>query len=252
MIASTMQNKLKRLSYVLLPIVFWLGVWELASIFAGSSFLIPGIGTTLSALFGLLGESDFYIAVLSSLIRVILGLLAGITLGILTAILAYRFKAVHSVIAPAVSVIRSTPVASFIVILWIMMSGDSLAIFVSFLMVYPIIWQNMLDGFNSLDKDLCEVSKVFKFSLFKKVKLLYFPALIKFFIPAVITSVGLGWKSEIAAEIIAYTARSIGQMINSSKMDFDTPEIFALTLTVIVMSVILESVTKAILRRIKT
>ena len=81
--------------------------------------------------------------------------------------------------------------------------------------------------------------------------MVYFPILLKFLIPAIITSVGLAWKSEIAAEIIAYTSRSIGYLINESKTLFDTPKIFALTLVIIIFSVILEFVVKKLLGRIK-
>ena len=216
-----------------------------------NNFLVPGIKATFSALIDLSNNAEFYFAVLFSLLRVFTGLILGIIVGTFVAIISYKSKIVCNTVSPAVSIIKSTPVASFIVILWIMLNGSSLAIFISFLMVFPIIWQNTLDGLRSIDIHLYEVSKVFHFSTFKKMRLLYFPALLKFLVPAIITSVGLAWKSEIAAEIIAYTANSIGYMINESKTEFDTPKIFALTIVVIFMSAILELITKKVLRRIE-
>ena len=246
-----MSQKIKSVLYSALPFVFWIGLWELSSQLINSEFIIPGIIPTAEALWILLGESEFYVAILFSLLRVLIGLTLGVALGVFVAVISYKFKPVRKIFTPAVSVIKSTPVASFIVILWIMMSGDSLAIFVSFLMVFPIVWQNTIDSFAAVDPQLLEVSSIYGFSNCKKIRLVYFPILLKFLIPAIITSVGLAWKSEIAAEIIAYTSRSIGYLINESKTLFDTPKIFALTLVIIIFSVILEFVVKKLLGRIK-
>ncbi len=247
-----MYQKTKSVLYSTLTLLFWAALWQISSIIIGNDFLVPGIVPTFKALFILMGDVDFYLAIFLSLLRVIAGLVLGIVFGVLIAIASYKIVPICRIVSPAVSVIKSTPVASFIVILWIMMSGDSLSIFISFLMVFPIIWQNTLDGFRSVDTHLLEIAYIFKFSGFKKFKLVFFPCIIKFLIPAIITSVGLAWKAEIAAEIIAYTSKSIGHLINESKTFFDTPKVFALTLVIIFFSVMLEFIAKKALRRIKT
>ena len=177
------------------------------------------------------------------------GLASGIFLGVILALLSHKYYAVKAVVSPMVSVIKSTPVASFIVILWILMNGSMLAIFIAVLMVMPIIWQNMIDGYNSIDPQLSEVCEIFEFSGLKRFKILTFPALKKFMIPAIITSTGLAWKSEIAAEIIAYTKRSIGQQINDAKYNMETATVFAWTLIIIALSIAIEKSAKLLLRR---
>jgi NitT/TauT family transport system permease protein len=106
-----------------------------------------------------------------------------------------------------------------------------------------------MDGYNSISRELIEVSEIFEFSYMKKAKLLVFPALLKYFIPALITSTGLAWKSEIAAEIITYTKNSIGASISDGKYFLDTPLVFAWTLIVVIFSLLLEALTKLLLRR---
>ena len=85
--------------------------------------------------------------------------------------------------------------ATFIVLLWILVNGNALAVIIAFLMVMPIVWQNTLEGFESIPKDLIEVSNVFGLSYKKRFKVLLFPVLKSFLFPAIITSVGLAWKS---------------------------------------------------------
>ena len=235
----------------LVPLLFWIAVWQLLSLAVNNSYFLPSVGETFSSLFVLIRSKYFFKVVLYTLLRVILGLALGTLLGIILAFLSNTFTILRSLITPLMSIIKSTPVATFIIILWVMMSGDALAIFIAVLMVMPIIWQNTLDGFKSIDKELLEVCTVYEFSSVKKLRILIFPSLKRFLIPAIITSTGLAWKSEIAAEIIAYTKNSIGQYINDAKYFFDTSSVFAWTIIIIIMSISLEMITKYLLGRCK-
>jgi NitT/TauT family transport system permease protein len=75
------------------------------------------------------------------------------------------------------------------------------------------------------------------------------PALKRYFMPAFLTSIGLAWKSGIAAEIITYTKNSIGGNILESKNVFSGDVMLAWTLTVILLSLLLEYSVKVLVRR---
>ena len=246
-----MKSNLLKTGKILLSLLFWITVWEVCARLINHSYLLPSVQDTLVALWEIITSGSFFSAVVLSILRVISGLVIGTVLATILAALSYRFEIVRLLFSPLVSVIKSTPIASVIILLWIMLSGDFLAIFISVLMVLPIVWQNLIDGYNSIDKDLLEVCQVYGFSYRKRLKVLVFPALIKYFIPALITSVGLAWKAVISAEIIAYVNNSIGQYINDSKYNFDSPSVFAWTFIVIIFSLLLEKLTKYLLARYK-
>lgn len=231
------------------PIIFWCLIWHITSILIGNSFLFPGLRETLDALIVILADKSSYVSILLSSIRVLIGLVAGCILGVILGIACNRFSFINVIISPLFTIIKSTPVASFIVVLWVLLSGDVLSILIGIIMVMPIIWQNVIDGYKSISLELIEVANVYNFSALKKFKLLTLPALKKYLLPAIITSCGLCWKAEIAAEIIAYTKKSIGQSINDAKYHLDTPSVFAWTIIIIVFSIILEKTTKILLRR---
>ena len=247
---STTKSKLRSILSSVAVLAFWLAVWQLLSMLVDREYFLPSVPVTLERLGGLLITSGFWRTALFTLLRVLAGLTIGVVLGFVLAVSCHLFSPLKKLLSPLITVIRSTPVATFIILLWIMMSGDSLAILIAVLMVMPIVWQNLLDGFSSIDPQLEEVAYLFNFSFKKKMKLLVFPALKKYLIPAIITSVGLGWKSEIAAEIIAYTRNSVGQMINDAKFDLDTPTVFAWTLVVVFLSIVLEKTAKLLLGRL--
>ena len=216
-----------------------------------NSYFLPSPIETFISLCGLLGSISFYKVAALSLLRVLLGLTLGVIIGASLAVLSHRFSSVRSLISPVVSVIKAMPVATFIIILWITLRGSALSIFIGFMMVMPIIYQNLLDGYDSIDKSLYEVTEVFEFSRVKRFRLLTFPTLFSYFCPALITSIGLAFKSQIAAEIIAYTKDSIGQFIFDAKYDLQTDRVFAWASVIVSFSIILEFATKKLLRRFK-
>ncbi len=246
-----MTDRTKKILYTALSVAVWVLVWEGAALLLDREYFLPTVERTLSELGELLITPNFYKITLFTLLRVILGILIGTSLGIILAVLSHHYEPVYHLVRLPVAVMRSTPIASFIIILWILLSGDALCVFVTVLMVFPIIWQNLMDGYSSIDRELCEVSAVFGFSRAKHFKLITLPALKRYFIPAIITSVGLGWKAEIAAEIIAYARNSIGQKISDARYNLLTAEVFAWTLIVVLFSILLEWLTRLLLKKFR-
>lgn len=243
-----MKNKLLDfLFYKLIPIVFWLSVWEIAALIVDRSYFLPHVNETFVSLYHIVSSSEFTKIATLTLLRVIAGITLGTLCGTILAIISHKFKIVYSLISPINSVIKATPVASIIILLWISMNGNVLAVFVAFLMVFPIIWQNLYDAFSSIDKDLIEVSRVFEFTYTKRLKLLVFPALKKYFLPAFVTAIGLAFKAEIAAEIIAGVRSSIGQMIYNAKDALITADVFAWTIIGVLFSISIEKLAKQLL-----
>ncbi len=251
MMTSTMKDKALRVARSVVPLAFWLLIWQALALIVNHSYFLPSVPETFRALIELVSTSRFFLVVAMTLLRVLAGLLIGVASGALLAFLSYKLDIFRAFIAPLMTVIKSTPVATIIIILWIAMSGDALAIFIAVMMVTPIVWQNVLDGFSSISKELLELCDMYEFSFGARVRYLMLPVLVKYFFPAVITSIGLAWKSEIAAEIIAYTKNSIGYYINDAKNFYLSDTVFAWTVVIIVMSILLEKITKILISRCK-
>lgn len=246
-----MRNKIFSVLKIIIPIIFWFSVWQLFAILADNSYFFPTVSETCSALLAILASAATYKIVGLTLFRVTLGLILGIIFGCLLAVVSNRLAAVRITVSPLISMIKSTPVATFIIILYVIMRGDILPVFIAFLMVLPLIWQNLTDGYDSIDENLSEVCDAYQFTYRKRFKYLVLPALLKYLIPAVITASGLAWKAEISAEIIVNTVDSIGAMIYNAQYAFDTARAFAWTLIIIFMSIILEITAKKALGRYK-
>ena len=124
----------------LIPIAFWLSVWELIALLVDHSYFFPPLSKTLSALKNLLIKTSTYGAIFVTFLRIVTGILIGTALGTVFAVIAHKFDTVRSVLTPAISVMKITPIAIFYSLLYIKM-GRVLPEFVAVLMVIPIIWQ---------------------------------------------------------------------------------------------------------------
>ncbi len=241
MMLSTMKSK-KKTVFTIISILFWFIVWELLALLIDIPIILPGPIEVTVSLGKLLITAKFWKILLLSFIRIIIGFVLGVVLGIALAILCNHFSVAMHLFSPIMTIIRATPVASFIMVLWLIIGSNLVPSAITVLMVVPIIWQNLIDGFAAIDKNLDEVCKSFEISAAKRFKILIAPTLTKFLIPGIITSAGLGWKSGIAAEIIAYTSNSIGKEIFIAKNYLESAEMLAWTLVVIILSLSFEFV----------
>lgn len=242
MTTSTTRDKNTRLSPALRlgAVAVWLLLWQLASMAVGLPLLLPSPLAVLLRLGQLCTGADFWLTVASSLLRILLGFLLGVLFGTALAGLCWRFRLIDALARPLLGVLKSTPVASFIILALVWVKTTRLATVISFIMVLPLIYANVREGIDSADRQLLEMAQVFRLSRRKTFRYCYLPAILPFFLSAISSALGFAWKSGIAAEVLGRPARAIGSQIYDSKIYLETPDLFAWTLVVILLSVLLE------------
>ena len=228
--------------FTVLSLAFWIGIWAFAAWRVGVPFILPTPASVFRDLFALFGTKTLYRALLRSLLSLVIGFVSGVYLGTLFAIPSAYVKLFDSFVSPIFVIIRATPVASFIIIAWVFLSNRVLPGFICLLMVAPIVWSSLTEGIRSLDPALFEVTKVYRFDDFKTFRLYLFPSLSPFLSSGLSTALGLGWKSVVATEILVRTPDSLGYMIWDAKAwNVDTSALFAWTLVVILVSILLDA-----------
>ena len=245
----------KQLISLLLPPAFWLGAWQLCAFLVdrhvqgrGNELLLPYPATVLAALVRLGGTAPFWGTVLASLGRIVAGMALGTVLGALLAALTYLSPWAHRILAPAIRVIRATPVASFILLVLLWTGRDRVPVIIAALMVLPVVWENLSRGLRETDPQLLEMGRLYRFTLWQMVRLIYLPSLWPYFLSAVTTAMGLAWKSGVAAEVLCLPGRAIGAQVYHAKLYLEIPDLFAWTAAVVILSLLLEGVLRALLR----
>ena len=247
MTRSTMSPKLRTLTATL----YWVAVWQFAAWQIDSPLFLPAPLTVARRLGQLALSAPFWQTALLSLCRVLLGMLWGTVLGVLLAVLACISRWLDTLLSPAVRVIRATPVASFILLVFLWTDRDQVPVIIAALMVLPVVWGNVVRGIRECDPKLLELARAYRFSRFKTARLVLLPSVRPYFLSALTTSMGLAWKSGVAAEALVWPRLAIGTQIYNTKLYLETADLFAWTLVVIVLSLTLERLISALIRRLE-
>ena len=245
-----MNSTLKKITRILFSLIFWVAVWTIFSYKVGNSFLLPSPKDTLFALSKLIVEGEFWLISLRSFGRIILGIVIAVFLGIVIAVLTSKSKLADSLLTPALSAIKATPVASFIILVSIWFSRNELPVFITALIVLPIVATNISGGIRSVSRVLGEVAKVYRLPLSKKIIKLYIPSIMPYFLAAMKASLGMAWKAGIAAEVLCMPTFAIGTELYFSKTYMEMPEMFAWTFVVIILSLVIEKILISSITRI--
>lgn len=230
-------------------VIFWLLVWQLASMALDQEILLVSPLRVLARLGELMLTSDFYRSVFFSLGRIGAGFFLAVLLGTGLAWLSSRFSWIAQLMAPILLAVKSVPVASFIILALIWFSSRNLSVLISFLMVLPVIYTNVLEGIGALDQSMTEMARVFSIPLPRRIRYIYLPQVFPYFQAACRVSLGLCWKSGIAAEVIGIPEGSMGERLQQAKVYLDTPDLFAWTVTIVLVSLAFEKIISALLKR---
>lgn len=220
--------------------LFWLALWFIAAIVTGQELLLPSPVVVAKRLWELAGTAEFYKITALSLLRVFGAIVVAIPLAVVTAILCTIIKPLDKLLRPAITVIKSTPVASFIILALVWIGRDILPSFIAMLMVFPVVFANVREGINQTPRDQLIMAKVFSVPAHLRIKRIYIPATLPYFLSATQTSIGLAWKAGIAAEVLAFSPDSIGRLLAESKNYLETVDLFAWTAVIIVLSLVIE------------
>ena len=243
---SIMQDKIKKSVLTAGSIFFWVLLWHIAAIFANKNLLfkIPLPLETLKVFFKLSATADFWYAVGNSLLHIIIGFVIAVILGLVCGLLSGSSNAFKIFTGPISRLIRSMPVAALIILAWLWVPSTTIPSFIAFLMVFPIVWLQIETALISIDNKLIEMAEVMGMSHINIIKNIKAPYVLPALRNSAITGLGFAWKSGVAAEVICNPTGSIGALLSGAKNNLQYAEVFAIVLTIIVLSLIMENIIK--------
>ena len=241
---------LRRFGKPFFIILFWAVVWEAAARIVGNSIFLVGPVDTVVNLVSLLPQPDFWKTVGFSCGRIFGGYGLAVLLGFLLGALACAVPLVGELLSPVMHLMKSIPVASFVILAILWVGSQRLTFFVVFVIAAPVIYTATVTGLKQTPKDMLEVSQVFRVGLPKRIWYVYRPALWPHLLSAASVSMGLAWKSGVAAEVIGICDHSIGEKLYMSKLFLETKDLFAWTIVIVLLSFLSEKLVMLLLRRL--
>jgi NitT/TauT family transport system permease protein len=231
------------------PLLFWGALWVAAYRAIGKDLLFASPAQVARQIAEIAVRPDAWRAIGLSILRMLAAFTIGVTGGCLIAAATSASRWADILLRPALTAVRSTPVASFIILALVWLRGAVAPVLASSLIVLPIVWANVTEGVSSADKDLLEMARVFRFGRWRTIRHVILPSLRGTFVAACNASIGLCWKAMIAAEVLSVPRDAMGTQLYNAKVYLRTDSLFAWTLLIILLSAALERLFLRLTRR---
>ncbi len=232
--------KNKKLIYLILGVIIFISLWYFTALKINSEIVFPNIPNILKKFAEIISEKSFYKDLSSSLIRVLITFALSFLLAFIIGISAGIFSPIRYILIPIINFIRTIPTIPLILVAIIWFNNNTVPIFVSMLVIFPIMYDSITNGIINVDKKLIEMSMSYNVSLKTQIINLYIPYIKPYIFTGISQSMGITWKSILAAEILALPAFGIGTKLYESHLYLDSVSLFAYCLIAIIFNGIFE------------
>lgn len=235
-----MKKRLPLLLSVFTVIVLWQGL----SIALKNPLILPSFTETLLRLFELCLKASFWKSVSFSVLRVFASFFLALLFGSLLGILAGLFPFFRDFISFPLSIIRSVPVVSFILLAVFVFKSGLVPVFSAFLMGFPVITAAVASGFDFTedDKKLFSMARVFGLTKMQKIKFIFLPKLKPFFRSGIVSVFGMNWKVAVAAEVLSVPKNALGGILQNAQVHLETTTLLSATIMLVVLSFVFEKI----------
>lgn len=221
-------------------VAVYIALWQLLSMLVDNSLLLPSPTETTVAAYSILVSAEGWQTIGLTLLRIMAGYVLGCAAGVLLAVLTAHLNVFEWLLKPLRSLIKTTPITSFALILLVSMASGFVPVVVAMIVVIPMIWQTTEEAIRNRSVQLDEMAHIY-LSFRKKLRYVTLPQIMPRFLATASTALGFAWKAVITAEILALPRFGIGKQMQNIRIYLDMPDLFAWTLIVIAFSVLIET-----------
>lgn len=219
------------LSILLIPVAWQLLSWQMAQ-----PQLIPSFPDLIRALLRLVYTPGFLVSIGTTCLRACVGLLLSLAAASITAFLLNRSEAIRFLFMPWLSLLRSVPVISFILLALIFLNPEMIPLLIAFLTMYPLLTENLLKGLMNRRDSWKILARQFHLNAWNRLFQINYPQLRPYLFSGLASAVGFGWRAIIMGEVLSQCVDGIGKRMKEAQVFIDVPELIAWTLVAIVLS----------------
>lgn len=216
-----------------------IGVWWVLAL-GVPHYILPGPARVWNALLQISASGELWNDLGITLGRVgagfILATLIGLPLGILFGA-NRRLGEFFEPVIPVMNTVSSAIWATFAII-WFGVSNAT-TIFVVFMTAMPLIITNVWQGTRTVSADFIELAHVLRMPSWKVMVKIYLPTILPYFFSGARLAFGFGWRVSLVAETLG-SSSGVGYRLRQAADLIQTDQVFAWTLTLVVMMAALE------------
>lgn len=225
-------------------IIFWLLLWQVVAVAVRNPLLLPSPTETLDGLFRLARDPVYYLDIGATIFRCAAAILLSLFFGAVLSLASYKLAFVREALSLPVAFFKSAPIMAVAIYFIFLLTSGNVPILVCFIMCFPIVYTNLLQGFDSMDRKYTEAAGMYGLSAFMMTRFIYIPQLYPYFRSAMSLIAGLSWKAVVTAEVLSIPKFSLGYKLMNAKYYLNTDLLFAYVATIVAISIIFEKMIK--------
>ena len=232
-------RKLNILFSVAAVLVMW-GAWLIAYYTVRNDYVIPAFSDTMAAIGRNFVDGEFWRAFGNTLLRTFYSWLVAFAASLLCLSLGALSDKFRRFIAPFISVLRTVPTMAITLMLLVWTSPRTAPVIVTFLMLFPISYAQLTAAYRSVDPKLIEMAEVYRVPARERILRIYIPQMLPSLFSQAGPNLSLSVKVAVSAEVLAFTFQSVGGILQQASVYNDMPQLFAVTILMLITGGILE------------
>ena len=215
-------------------------LWEVVSRAVGASIILPPPGETWQELVRIITYENFWTAVFNTTTRSLIGFTLTFLTALLFAVLAGLWKPLYYLFSPLVVITKAAPPISIILLALIWLGTEKAPVLVGFLVIYPIIYTNIIAGVDNVDHKLIEMAAMYRIGRLRKLLEIYLPSIMPYVLAACSTALGLNLRVVIMTEVLSQPPISMGTSLQTARVFLNTAGVFAWTVVAIALAALFD------------
>ena len=224
-------------------------VWQTIALKVNNDIYLPKLQEVLTSIAQIVKEKDFLLIVFSSFYRTIISFVVALIFAIIMGVLSSLYPLINNLLKPLNSIGKTIPTLVLVVLALIWVDKDNAPFIVGIAIVFPILYDGILNTLTKNDKKLEEMMKIYEVPTLEKVKKVYVPNITFYILKILVPTISLAFKVVIAGEVHGQPKYGIGASVQLAKMNFDTPTIFAWIVIIAIISLLFELVNKILTKK---
>jgi NitT/TauT family transport system permease protein len=216
-------------------------VWYIAGQGIENALILPSFGAVFRALCDLLARSEVYLLVAKTFLKLIIIMVISFSLSLTAAQLSFRSRKFEHFLRPYISLIKTIPVVSIIILLLIVFGNRTSPYILTALVIIPILYEGILSAFRNISQDILDEVRMISITNMYVIRHVFVPILFPAIMSSILQSFGLGLKVMIMGEFIAQPFDSIGYRMQLEKINLNTAGIMAWTIILAIVVLCAES-----------
>ncbi len=237
---TSQNHKSKERLYTMISTILLIAAWAVLAQIVDMELKLPSPMRTLVAIWGIIMSDWFWESVGATVIRLVQVFVISMVWGSLLGILAGFFPVINYILKPIILLVRSTPNVVVILLAFIWIGQERSPQLVGFMVIFPIVYSNILNGLKNVDTKLIEMGRLYKLSHLSMLKDIFIPSIKPYVRAAMSSAIGLNMKIMIAAEVICQPRFGVGTRLQQERMLANIPELIAWGIISIVLVALIE------------